>query len=317
MTEPINEIHPKTPYPEINAILKYFSDSINEVVNYGTHLLKWIAESPSQGDQKLPTIMFFRSLLEKADSISILIKNSSIDSSKIILRSLFETHLSISYLNENYTEDRSMAFLVWNSKNIIKANRAFIKGNQEFKELQSRVEKDGNFLTVEDLENLPSAKPIIDTQLSLLNKPEYKRVEKEYERTKKLIKNPSWYSLFNGPKSIEQLAKDLNMSTFYPLLYRPWSGSVHGTDIINGKIAKNENSVEADGKVGASIIQLRLPTDSQQVTAFTLIFLFMTYKELIEKIIPDKRQDYFKWYLLTHSVTSQILNNEQLINVKL
>lgn len=316
MTDPINEIHPKTPYPEINTILKYFSDSIDEVVNYGTHLLKWIADSTGQGDYKLPTMMFFRSLLEKADSISILVRHSSIDPSKAILRSLFETHLSIAYLNEKYCEDRSMAFLVWNSKNIISANRAFIKGNQEFKELKSRIEKDSNYLTIEDLENLPSAKPIIDNQISLLNKPEYNRVEKEYERTKKLINNPSWYSLFNGPRNIEQLAKDLNMSTFYPILYRPWSGSVHGTDIINGKIVKSENSIETDGKVGADIIQLRLPTDAQQVSAYTLVFLFMTYNKLIEEIIPSKKQDYLSWYLLTRSITSKITNKEQLINVK-
>ena len=142
MTQPVNEILPKQIDLGLQQILDDFSLNIDEVVNYGTHILKWLLDfSKGNGDENLPLTMFFRDMLEKADSISILVKNSSIDPSKVILRSLFELHLFIEYLNEKYFTDRSMSFIVWHTKDKLKINRSFKKGSQEYKNLSKQVEK--------------------------------------------------------------------------------------------------------------------------------------------------------------------------------
>ena len=315
MTNPIDKILPRETDDGVSKILHSFSETIDEFVNFGTHILKWHVDIKRGGDEQMPLLMFFRELLEKADSISILVRNSSIDPAKTILRSLFEIHLYISYLLESHFQDRSMAFLVWNAKNIIKTNNAFLKGNHEYENLKRQVKNDNSFLDANDLNNLPSAKPIIDNQKTLLQRPEYKKALTDYEKTKKHISNPKWYSLFNGPRTIQELAIHLKMSSFYELVYRNWSGSVHSTDIINGKIVKSQNANEVADKVSADIIQIRLPKDAQSVSAFTLILMTMTYGTLINTKIPDKKVEYTKWYISVRDIMSQVTSKEQLIKI--
>ncbi|MBN2616119.1 MAG: hypothetical protein JXR71_10545 [Bacteroidales bacterium] len=316
MTNPIDNILPRDTEDGVSKILHSFSETIDEFVNFGTHVLKWHVDIKRGGDEQMPLIMFLRELLEKADSISILVKNSSIDPAKTILRSLFELHLYISYLLESHFQDRSMAFLVWNAKNIIKTNNAFLKGNQEYKNLKRQVENDNSFLDINDLDRLPSATPIIDNQEALLQRPEYKKALTEYEKTKKRFGNPKWYSLFNGPQSIQGLAIHLKMSSFYELVYRNWSGSVHSTDIINGKIVKSQNANEVSDKISADIIQIRLPKDAQSVSAFTLVLMIKTYSTLINTKIPDKKVEYTKWYLSVRNRMSKVTSKEQLIKIE-
>lgn len=316
MTKSINEILPREINSGIAELLMNFSDLIDEFVNYGTHILKWLIDVSRGGDEQMPLTMFFREILEKADSISILIRNSSAEPSKGILRSLFELHLFISYLNENYFNDRSMAFLVWHAKNKIQTNQAFQKGSQEYKNLQKQMENDNSFSDSDILQNLPSSKQIISNLNTLLKRPEYQKVLKEFEKTKAKIKNPSWYSLFNGPRNIQQLAIHLKMPVLYEIIYRSWSGSVHNTDIINGKIVKRKNLDNNQDKVEADIIQLRLPKDAQTVSSYTLILLLKTFNVIIDSRMPDKKEEHKKWYLTIREHLFKVTNKNQLIKIE-
>lgn len=308
MTKPIDEILPRKINPEIAQILSNFSDLIDEVVNYGTHILKWLVEESKGGDEQMPIFMFFRDMLEKADAISILINNSSVDPAKGILRSLFETHLYISYLIEDHFHDRSMAFIVWENKKKIQLNRTFDPNDQEYKNFKKKIENDSSIYpsyTSNLLNKIPSVKPILDNLNSLLERPEYIKVVKEFEKTKNKNKvHPAWYSLFNGPRNIQQLASHLKMASLYEVVYRSWSGSVHGTDIINGKIVKSKNSIDDGDKVAADLIQIRLPKDAQSVIGYTLILIIKTYTVLMDKKIPIKKMEYMKWYI---TIRDQIL----------
>ncbi len=317
MTKSIDEILPHKIDSEISGLLINFSDLINEVVNYGTHILKWLIEDSKDGDEQIPLIMFFREMLEKADSISILIRNSSVDPAKVILRSLFELHLYISYLTENHFSDRSMAFLVWNTKNKIQINRAFYKENQESKNLQKQCENDDILFDSNILQDLPSPKLILDNLAALLKRPEYQKALKEFEKTKTRMKrNPTWYSLFNGPSNIQQLASYLKISLLYEFVYRYWSGSVHSTDIINGKIVKSKNSIGDEDKVSADIIQIRLPKDAQHVAAYTLILIIKTFNVIMETKISKNKVLYNAWYFSIRDQLFKVTGKDQLIKIK-
>ena len=316
MTKSINEILPREINSGIAELLINFSDLIDEVINYGTHILKWLVNVSRGGDEQIPLTMFFREMLEKADSISILIRNSSVDPSKGIVRSLFELHLYISYLTEKYFNDRSMAFLVWHTKNKIQTNRVFQKGNQEFKNLQKQIENDNSISDSNLLQNLPSSKKILKNLNTLLKRPEYQKALKEYEKTKTKIKNPSWYSLFNGPRNIQQLSIHLKMTVLYEIIYRSWSSSVHNTDIINGKIVRSQKSENDEDKVAADIIQLRLPKDAQTVSAYTLVLLIKTFNVIIDSKIVDKKLEYEKWYLTIREHLFKVTSKDQLIKIE-
>jgi len=173
MTEPIKEIITRELYPGIEEILLKFSRLIDEFVNFGTHISIWIIQDSKGSDEQMPLTMFFRDVLEKADSISTLIKNSNVEPSKVILRSLFELTLYIRYIVEENFHDRSMSFLVWNSKRKIRIYRGYDKEDQSYKETEKIIEKDEFFKDLSFLNELPSVKPALDNQNELLKLPAY------------------------------------------------------------------------------------------------------------------------------------------------
>lgn len=317
MTKPINEILPRELYPEIEEILNRFSRLIDEFVNFGTHILIWIIEESKGSDEQMPLTMFFRDILEKADSISTLVKKSNIEPSKVVLRSLFELALYIRYILEENFHDRSMSFLVCNSKRKIRMLRAYEKEDQSYKETQRLIEKDEFFSDGSFLKELPSVKPALENQYQLLKLPAYQPTVQEYERIRKKDgQNPNWYSLYNGPKNIRDLAFKLNLPFVYEILYRKWSESVHSTDVIDGKIVKSKNSNGEEGKVNADIIQINLPKDAQEVTTYSLLLLLMTYIKLRDKKIKSRDNEIKEWYLSVREEYLLIVGKERLINIE-
>lgn len=317
MTEPIKEILPRDIHPDIKKNLLLFSKLIDESVNFGTHIMSWVINNSKGSDEQMPLTMLFRDMLEKADSISTQIKHSNIEPSKIILRSVFESALYIRYLLDDNFEDRSMSFLACNAKDKIRNNKSFDKRDLSYHKTQEILDKD-IFFDRSFLDAMPSSEPIIKNQQELLKLPAYQRYDKEYERIKNKDKrNPSWYSLFNGPRNIRELAYKVNVPFLYEILYRKWSENVHGTEIINGRIVKSENPSLEEGKVNASIIQINLPKDAQEVTSFTLLILLMTYFKLRDKKIDDKSPEIREWYRTVRDDYQNIFSGKKYINIEL
>lgn len=317
MTEPIKEILPRDIYPEIKKNLLLFSRMIDEFVNFGTHVLTWVIDNSKGSDEQIPLTMLLRDMLEKADSISTLIKYSNIEPSKIILRSVFELALYIRYLLDDNFEDRSMSFLVCNAKDKIRTNKAFDKKDQSYKTTLKILDKD-EFFHRSFMDRIPSSEPVIENQKEILKLSTYKRFDKEYERTKKNDnRNPSWYRLFNGPRNIRELADKVNIPFLYEMLYRKWSENVHGTEIIKARIVKSDNPSLDEGKVNANIIQINLPKDAQEVTKYTLMLLLMTFIKLRDKKIKNKNKEITDWYLTVRQDYQKIVSGEKYINVEI
>ena len=317
MTEPVKEILPREIYPEIKGNLVLFSKIIDEFVNFGTHILTWVIDNSKGSDEQMPLTMLLRDMLEKADSISTLIKFSNTEPSKIILRSVFELALYIRYLLDDNFEDRSMSFLVCNAKDKIRINKAFDKKDQSYKTTLNILDKD-EFFDRSFMDSIPSSEPIIENQKAILKLPAYQRFDKEYERIKKKDdRNPSWYRLFDGPRNIRELADKVNIPFLYEILYRKWSENVHGTEIIKGRIVKSENPSLDEGKVNANIIQINLPKDAQEVTTYTLLLLLMTFLKLRDKKIKNRNREITEWYLKVKPDYQRIVSGKKYINVEL
>lgn len=91
----VQEILPRRADDRLNLVLYSYSDQIDQVVNKGTHVLKWDVEKKRAGkDHSIPSLIF-RNLIELGDSISVQLRQSSVDPAKTTLRSLFEGYLSI------------------------------------------------------------------------------------------------------------------------------------------------------------------------------------------------------------------------------
>ncbi|MGB0880062.1 MAG: DUF5677 domain-containing protein [Polaribacter sp.] len=276
--------------PELKPILDFFSESIDNAVNFGTNLLKWDIDKKLIGDEHIAPIMFLRNILEIADGISILVKSSSIDTCYPLQRSLTENVLGLKYLleSEETFKNRSLSYIVWLTQKDLKLCEKFDSTTQNGKQLQKEISKDklvGDKYILKSNKHYEALKTISNGLLKLT---QYQPINKEYLRTSKKTKNPNWYSLFSGPRNIESLAKHLELHATYEINYRYLSGKVHATDIIKKKIVQDKNNM-------ASIIQIRDCDEAQGVTSNTLNFLLMAIIEY-KKRIPQKSSDFKNWY---------------------
>jgi Family of unknown function (DUF5677) len=156
---------------------------------------------------------------------------------------------------------------------------------------------------------IPRLAAAIDNLESMLRLPLYQQAEAEYQR---LIgqgeKNPPWYRLFNGPRSIDELAKRLNLSSFYEVLYRDWSGPTHGTDILQGKIFRNATDT-------VDFVQIRYPKDAQSVVSWGITLSIRMFQTFIDNRLPDKKDEFKKWYLTIRELYQRVTSKKQIINV--
>jgi hypothetical protein len=131
--------------------------------------------------------------------------------------------------------------------------------------------------------------------------PQFTKAHKEFERLKRRgEKSPKWYRYYDGQKNIENLATYLREKTMYELLYRKWSGSVHGSDIYLGKINKTEDEKKIE------IVQLRYIKDLQEVVNFSLILSVQVFRLFISNRMPEKNIEFAKWYLTVKQDISDI-----------
>jgi len=293
-TEPIQDFIPRR--IEDKSLLKLlndFSELIKETVNFGSHVFKWMLDSVTGGDEMAPLFLSFRHILELIDSLSLFIKESYVSPCKIILRGILESVLNIEYILERDTEQRSMNFMVWYNHNRIKLYEKIDPTSDAGIKYRNAIESDKiiNKMKIPDF----SHEKAIKNLEGLLKKPKYAAAEAEYQRIIQLPRRArqrykNWYSMNDGPTNVRELAERVELLGFYEILYRNWSGYVHGVDIIEGILSR-----APDGK--AEIIQIRSPRDAQIITELTISFAIHIIRKYVKHFLPAKESEFTEWYL--------------------
>lgn len=311
-TEPIEEYIPREiDNPDLKRVLDQLSSLIDEVVNRSSHLFKWSIESIRAGDENVPAMLMFRNIFELIDSISVLIKNSCIEPCYIILRSLFESFLNFNYLFENNFKTKGMDFLVCYRHKEIESLRRFDPKDELYIRYQEKKARDQ---ITKDIPQMDV--PDIDERLSNIKKmfdlPSYKESNDEYERIKSAHRGKPpkhWFSMHGGPNDTYQLADRLGFPAQYEILYRSWSGSVHGTDILKDKF-----SIEGPGLV--SFTQLRFPAEAPFVALMAITFGLSAIRIFTIHYLPDIAKDNAEWYKREVQSTYQNLNKIKIVIVE-
>lgn len=272
---------------EVTKELDKMSSILNHAVDFGTHLLNWESEKPQIGDENIIPILFLRNIIETADAVSILIKNSSVDPAKNLIRTLLENVFSLEYLLEANSKERSLAYTVWLTHNDLKFCEKMDLETQRGKQFAKEIEKD----KIVNRVNSQSEQIALLKQNSeeLLKLPDYVPIETEYQRTISMKKNPNWFTLFDGPLDIEQLAKYLNHHSLYEIVYRNLSNNVHGNDVFKSKLLKGKNG-------NVDIVQVRYPKDAQSIIVHAINFLLLIYIEILKKKLPERQVEFKKWH---------------------
>lgn len=288
MTEPVDRFILRKLNPEQKLRFDRLSNGINEVVNFGTHLLDWGLQKKGTYED-LPALLFLRNFLENLDAISILVQNSVIHPCNGLLRTALENFFSIEYilLDESKNQKRARSFIFCNYKTNQKWLKKGVPGTQEAKELKTKIKNDRYLKDFSP--TLNGAESMLPAVEALINDQEYRDIRSEYEEKRKLIGNPMWYSLFDGPRSIERLAVVLGYPTFYEYVYRGWSETTHGVDIVQQRIHESPEGL-------FQLVALRNKTDTaESVAQYCMNFSMLTFNVFIEKVAPERKAEFKEW----------------------
>jgi len=289
-TFPIQNFIPREPDHRIQTLLIQYSDFLEEIVNFGSHIMIWKPNDSENGEQGLPITLFLRNYLSYIDACSILVKSSSIEPCNSLLRTSFENLLYIFYLIDDSTGKKGLGYIIWNA---FEKSKLLTRHDGTSKQYLNLVESYNKSELLKDvqppiLKNIDKRKK---TNKRLINAKQYTEIVKEYHRTSGKFKSRpfSWYSLFDGPSTIRELSVRLHLESFYETLYKSWSSSTHGTSVIDGVVTGDENGI-------AQINQIRLPFDAESVTGTGIYLSAFLFSKYIKAKMPEREIEFKQWY---------------------
>ena len=310
-TLPIKELLPEID-PGVKSNLNQFGALIDEAINFGTHVLTWHMQTAKGADEIAPVTFSFRHILELLGATSTCVKSSYVDLCRVLLRALLESLLGLAYILREDSVRRGFAFLAVEAYQRLKQMRALDKSTPARKTLEQKLAKDtvAPGFTAEIPQEM--VKESIARTEAFLQTPGPKAALSEFRRIKSKNKNsnPNWYSLYDGPQNLEQLADALGYQSMYQFFYKYWSKSTHGVDVIQGNLVRS-----ISGR--AAVVQLRLPKEAQSITQISITFALHTIRLMIDAYCPEKRQDYAKWYIAEMRDPFLQLCNEEFIKIRM
>lgn len=229
-TEPIKHVLDRE--NDINlakSMIDIASPVLQEAINYATQLYETcrLSEKAST-DDAFPILALYLHIIQMVDSIEVLISNSCVEPAQLLLRSAFEAKLSLEFIIEKMPRTRGIAWIIRNIIDQIEFGQRHSKSYKRGKDFFKTMAKEGfNHVDV----YIPPPPEISEEYFEKLNasleKPEYADVYEEYKRLGVDQKRVEWYSLYNGPSNIRELAEYLGQRTAYDSLYRRWSKLTH------------------------------------------------------------------------------------------
>jgi Family of unknown function (DUF5677) len=269
---------------EIQKILNRMGRLVDEVVNYGSHILDYCTEIRNFNEYEVPVVTCYTQLLSLLDGISILIKKGTSNPIKPLLRSMLELKFYIEYMLINDDKKGVIAYQVSHAQNLINNWKMVDPTTQQGKQFAKNIEGINLDLSVFN----PKEK--IKELEQMLNREPFKEVNDEWLRTRKKMKRmPNWHALFGGPQKIYDLAEYLEQTEYYAILYKNLSSFIHGSETI-GRLKMHSSGLG----VNPGIRQLEeLPTDLN----FSIIFALELYSKMLNKYNPEKEIHFGIWYL--------------------
>ncbi len=270
-------------------IIDIASPVLQETVNYATNLYQRCQTSrKGSADEAFPVFASYLHVIQMTDSIEVLISNGCGAPAALLLRSSFEGRLTIEYILERKSKNRANAWLVKNIIDQIETFETFIPSNPKGQEFRKTYEKDGLSQTGE-LPSPPNLPETINKLKNNLKRPEYTEIYSEFKRLKeKGIRYPEWYSLYNGPRNLKELAQHLHQGSTYQVLYRSWARMSHVSDASHLTLPLED---------GISVLgPIRNPMHIVRIATTALSILLETTQSMLKEYRADEMVSFRSWY---------------------
>ena len=273
--------------PEVLKTLDRYSNCINELLHQGFEILKNVRESSFSNEEHASFILLFRETLAFVDAIVPLIRLPSKEGVSIILRSICEADLYLRYMIEKDVTNRILAYQVCYAREKLLNYEKHDLKNEKSKSLLKNWKNDeiAKKIPFIEIDYAVYSIPLV----SMLSREPFKSIDQEYKRIKKVNGKPKWYSLWDGPRTIEDLFRYMNRPIIYEEIYRTWSGIVHPNASFSNIVSKN-------GEGGIPF--LHIPDDIPFLFKILYFVLTTLYLDIICKIVPDYKLEYAKWYMI-------------------
>jgi len=262
------------------------SPLLKELVNHATKALVRCATSTTgKIDEDLAVLALYRQGIEVADGIEVLISQSCPSPAIPLLRTSFETLLSIEYILEEETEyiRRSLSWLVSYIHHRLDMYERLDPSTPKGQNFQTAFSNDKQASNITLPPPTEARKAIANLQ-SMLNKPHIQPIETEYQNRKR----PRWHQLFGGPPNLCELARHLKRGAQYEILYRYWSSTTHAESLLPF-IDKKQ------AKTGEFVIgRLRAPSQIREVASYSATFMLKMTRLVVAKFRPG--EDLTSWY---------------------
>ena len=270
-------------------VIDIASPALQEAVNYSTNLFAR-CQSSKKGtkEEALPLLALYLHVIQAIDSIEVLISQSCGAPANLILRSAFEAKLSIEYICEKSSNKRAAAWAVKHILDQIEYFKNYIHSDPKGVQFRETWEEDifGKLIGLPLVSDAPAA---IERLREKLNKPIYAEVYAGYlPKIKPNRKIPEWYSLYEGPKNIWELAHDLKHGVVYEMLYRSWSKQSHANDTYH---------LTFPLKDGTSILgHIRNPLHLVSISTGALLIMLESSMLMLKMYRPDEITHFREWH---------------------
>jgi hypothetical protein len=224
-----------------------------------------------------------RHVCDFIDGISILAKKGAGEPCKPLLRSAYEATISVYYILAKDTRQRALAYQIVHAHKRINLYRKMIPTEPSGKDLRQRIQSDA----LGDIDVLPTlhCQKMIDKLNHLLLDSRYAGIEQAWQNAKKRTgRNPQWFSLFDGPSNIRDLAKAAGFPALYEFLYWHWSDAVHAGGVLDN-IYRGEN--------GCTVLRpLRHPEGVQTAVNLAAGICTSLARRLVQYYVPDRVEEF-------------------------
>ena len=254
-------------------------NKLSKAIRYSHTILKKLTEMKSIHYEEMTIITLYRKLIENVDGIFVLADNGLESPSISVCRASYEVFLQIEFMFKEEKEINRKAlsyYCTWLYEEIV-----FINKQLQNKELHNR-ELIMNKEVL--LDKLQKNKELLNT--------EFKSYEKEILRSKQKLKiqhPPKWYSLFNGPKSLNELSKETSLKEAHSILYNGMSAEAHGLKSTTNLTKSSEHLYLAPIRsTSLSLMPINLGRS----------FITTTTLKIVQKYLPGE-YDEFSQFIFT------------------
>ena len=230
------------------------------------------------------TLSLTRHICESLDGVAVLVEQGCPLPSQPLLRSALEAYFSVHFILEQRTVERGLSYQLAHAHRRIRLYRSFCAGDPTEKETRAMMASDpiASGIAIPQMDYAA----LIANLERMLKKAEYVPIEAEWQRLKRAKCKFSWYTLFDGPKNIREIAQRLQMTAMYDFLYRKWSNSVHAGDCLESYAKSKEG--------GVAIRPIRHPEGIEAVVRLACTYSLGMAWKLLEMYGTDEARTQFR-----------------------